>query len=309
MNKLDDKNNNIYLYELKKELNLFLNLFENDNFPKVSLLSGRKGIGKFTLILFFLNNIFNQKKSFFNKKFIEKDSIFYNQILLKTDSNIIYLNNENHNIKIEDIRELKKTLQKTSISNLPRFIILDDVELFNASSLNAMLKIIEEPNHNNYFILINNEERKILETIKSRCLETKIILNNSSRIKIIDSLVVDSPMTVVIDYNNSDITPGNFLKYNKICLDNEINLNNTYFIEISKILKFYKKDKNLYFVNLAYFFTEQYFYKKALLDKGHINYLNSTKIKFLKYINDFVTYNLNLESVINFMQTNFKYEK
>ena len=59
MNKLDDKNNNIYLYELKKELNLFLNLFENDNFPKVSLLSGRKGIGKFTLILFFLNNFFN----------------------------------------------------------------------------------------------------------------------------------------------------------------------------------------------------------------------------------------------------------
>ena len=35
-----------------------------------------------------------------------------------------------------------------------RFIVLDDIELFNVNSLNALLKIIEEPSKKNYFILL-----------------------------------------------------------------------------------------------------------------------------------------------------------
>ena len=37
------------------------------------------------------------------------------------------------------------------------------------------LKIIEEPNKNNYFILINNKSKNLIDTIKSRCIEIKII--------------------------------------------------------------------------------------------------------------------------------------
>ena len=59
--------------------------------------------------------------------------------------NIIYLSGNNFkNIKIEDIRDLKSLL-KTTILNKERFIVLDDIELFNINSLNALLKIIEEP--------------------------------------------------------------------------------------------------------------------------------------------------------------------
>ena len=38
-----------------------------------------------------------------------------------------------------------------------------------------LLKIIEEPSKKNYFILINNKSKPILDTIKSRSLEIKII--------------------------------------------------------------------------------------------------------------------------------------
>ena len=51
-----------------------------------------------------------------------------------------------------------------------RFVILDDVEVFNKNSLNALLKLIEEPGESNYFILINNSTKDLIETIKSRCL-------------------------------------------------------------------------------------------------------------------------------------------
>ena len=39
------------------------------------------------------------------------------------------------------------------------------------------LKIIEEPNENVFFILINNNEKYILPTLKSRCLIFKLILH------------------------------------------------------------------------------------------------------------------------------------
>ena len=40
---------------------------------------------------------------------------------------------------------------------------MDDVEVFNNNSLNALLKLIEEPNKNNYFLLINNETQPLIE--------------------------------------------------------------------------------------------------------------------------------------------------
>ena len=61
-------------------------------------------------------------------------------------------------IKVDDIRNLKSKILQSSIIDKDRFIILDDVELFNINSLNALLKIIEEPNKKNYFILINNKQ-------------------------------------------------------------------------------------------------------------------------------------------------------
>ena len=57
-------------------------------------------------------------------------------------------------VKIEDIRNLKKKILKSSLLDKDRFIIFDDIELLNINSLNALLKIIEEPSEKNYFILM-----------------------------------------------------------------------------------------------------------------------------------------------------------
>ena len=57
---------------------------------------------------------------------------------------------------------------------MARFILIDNIENLNKNSVNALLKIIEEPNENVFFILINNNEKNILPTLKSRCLTFKI---------------------------------------------------------------------------------------------------------------------------------------
>ena len=41
--------------------------------------------------------------------------------------------------------------------NLPRFIVIDEVEFLNENSANALLKTLEEPGTNNFFFFFNNQ--------------------------------------------------------------------------------------------------------------------------------------------------------
>ena len=111
------------------------------------MLSGEKGIGKFTLVFHFLANHFDTESYNIKDFKIRKESTFNQQFLKKIFSNVIYL--DCSNFKIEDVRKLKADIMKTSITNNERFIIFDDIELLNKSSINALLKIIEEPTINN----------------------------------------------------------------------------------------------------------------------------------------------------------------
>ena len=51
------------------------------------------------------------------------------------------------------------TLNKSSFNTKPRLVLIDNIELLNINSVNALLKIVEEPNDNIYFILINNNKK------------------------------------------------------------------------------------------------------------------------------------------------------
>ena len=55
-----DPLNTINLFGLKKYLFDFIGLFKVNKLPKVILLSGKKGIGKFTLSFHLINYIFSQ---------------------------------------------------------------------------------------------------------------------------------------------------------------------------------------------------------------------------------------------------------
>ena len=178
------------LFGLEKEFDFLMNLYIKKKLPKVLMLSGQKGIGKSTLINHFLFLIFDKKN--YDKKnfFLNSDSSLYKQFQDNIYPNILYVDGFNFkSVKIEDVRNLKKIIQQSSISNKERFIVLDDVEIFNKSSLNALLKIIEDPLNKNYFFLINNKSKSIMDTIRSRSLEINIMLNEKQRIEIIDSLM------------------------------------------------------------------------------------------------------------------------
>ena len=58
--------NNLYstkLVGLDTYFNEMIKLYENGKFPKVLLLNGKKGIGKFTLTMHFINYIYSKNET------------------------------------------------------------------------------------------------------------------------------------------------------------------------------------------------------------------------------------------------------
>ncbi len=294
----------IKLFGLYQKFIFFKDLLDNNKFPKVLMLTGSKGVGKFTLINHLMNYYYDRNNYDLNEYKINNKSIFYRQFLDNIYQNIYYLNGfDFKTVKIEDIRNLKNNLYKTTINNDKRFIILDNVETFNINSLNALLKLIEEPSDNNYFILINNKSKKILETIKSRCLEIKIILNNNQINEITESLIKYFEQKITIDNNLIKTTPGNFIKYNYILSDKKIDIKDEYIINFSKILNLYKKEKDIFYKDFLFFLTEYYLQLKTkILPK---NKLIDKKSNIFKEINDFFLYNLNQNTLLNSIENKF----
>ena len=295
-----DPKNSLNLYGLKKNLNFLSNLYLTKKLPKVLMLSGLKGCGKSTLINHFLFSIFDEANYNKDDFKILDSSILLRQFKNNIFQNIIYLQGSDFkSIKVEDIRHLKSKILQTSIANKERFIILDDVELFNINSLNALLKIIEEPSKVNYFILIDNKTKPLIDTIKSRCLEIKIILDESKRIEIINKLVSFYKLETILDPNHSKLTPGNFLKFNYICLENKISLDNDFLKNLSLLLNLYKKNKDTVFINLIFYLANFFF--NELKDKNVIknDKIYEDKAYVLDNLDKFFTFNLSQTSLIN----------
>ncbi|NCQ16766.1 MAG: hypothetical protein COZ80_10650 [Ignavibacteria bacterium CG_4_8_14_3_um_filter_37_9] len=76
-----------------------------------------------------------------------------------------------NDIKINSIREIQKYLSLTPNSSQTRVVIISNADLMNETSQNALLKNLEEPPDNTFFILTTNNIINLRETIRSRCQE------------------------------------------------------------------------------------------------------------------------------------------
>ena len=72
-------------------------------------------------------------------------------------------------IRVERVRALIDSLHQTRGRSGYRVCVVDSIDDCNASSTNAMLKILEEPPAETVFILISHRPGSLLPTIRSRC--------------------------------------------------------------------------------------------------------------------------------------------
>ncbi len=292
--------NQTRLYGLDNYFNELTKFYRLGNYPNKILFSGQKGIGKSTLAYHFINYVLSINEDFKydvqNFK-INIDSPIFKTIKNKSNTNLINIdvNDNKKTIDINQIRELINNLNKSSFNNKPRFILIDNIELLNANSVNALLKILEEPNENNYFILIHNN-RKILSTLLSRCINFKINLTNNDYLKILNKLFdKDLNELVCKDLINYYFTPGEIYYLVQFALEKNYDLSN---IKLKDFLKILIKDshykKNNFISNIMYNFIEFYFIK---LSKNFSSLINEKYSYFIKRIDDTRTYNLDKESL------------
>ena len=288
------------LFSHKEEFQKLINLYKNNNLPNKILFSGEKGIGKCTLAYHLINYILSSNEDFIydldNLKIIP-DNKSFKLVQNKSNPNFILVDiqEEKKNIDISQIRNLILTLNKSSFNTKPRFVLIDNIELLNINAVNALLKILEEPNDNINFILINNNKR-ILPTLKSRCLNFKIRLTSKQSIEIANKILNNNYNEFLNeDLVNNYSTPGEILNLIDFASKNDIDLIETNLKDfIKKIImeKLYKKNNSI--KNLVYSLMEFYFRKNVSVT--NIKLINSYNY-FLKKIENTKTFNLDEETL------------
>ena len=132
----------------EKQINFLRNL-TLDNFHHSWIFYGKKGIGKYSTLLSFLNDKLDNKTN-------------YLENIFKLECDI--------DTSIDDIREIIKYSNLTNADKDEKtFIIFNDADFLNFQSWNALLKTIEEPPSDTIIIIILENLKKIPKTVISRC--------------------------------------------------------------------------------------------------------------------------------------------
>jgi DNA polymerase III delta prime subunit len=81
---------------------------------------------------------------------------------------------------VENIRTIKKFLSQKPYSHSNKIVYIPNADLLNPESQNTLLKNLEEPGENNYFILTTAKPHALLSTVISRCHQIRLISPSSS---------------------------------------------------------------------------------------------------------------------------------
>ena len=292
------------LFGYNKLFNNFSTLYNKNKLPKVVILTGDKGIGKFTFIFHFINFVLSKqaRTSYDKENFsIKFDSENIKKIKSNVEQNFNYLGCEkSSNISVDSIRELKLKLSKTTLNNLPRFNVIDDVELINLNSANALLKLIEEPSDFDYFFLINNKNNKVIETLFSRSIEFKIFLSLADKRKIFSSIKEHLNLENNFSHNYLEYsTPGNLLKFDYILKELRIDSLENLDDIIYKLLEGFKKGKNITYLNLIIFLIDIKFVEIISTNKKNTLKTIEIKNKIVNLFYQYNNFNLNMLNVFN----------
>ena len=72
-------------------------------------------------------------------------------------------------IKIEQIRELQKSLSFRPVESSRRVCLIDQADKMNPAAANALLKTLEEPSAETLIIVLSSRPEALLSTVLSRC--------------------------------------------------------------------------------------------------------------------------------------------
>ena len=289
------------LLSFKENFKELVNLSLSNNLPNKLLFSGNKGIGKSTFAFHLINYLFSyDEEGSYNLENNEIDinNKSYKLVLNNTHPNLLLIDSiDKKFIEISKIREILNFSSKTSFSNKKKIVLIDNVEKMNKNASNSLLKILEEPSSNLFFILIHNSHRRLISTISSRCIKFKFFINKSEKEKIIINLIDNSFYdSLSSDFKIRYLPPKFYIDLHDFINKEKIELND---LNINFLLNYIFNKRNYFkddFIseNLQ-ILIEIYFYNKILSRNNFENDYKSFK-QTMNKLNNMNKFNLDKDS-------------
>jgi len=157
---------NDFLVGHSETLRRFTEAWDNrDKHPihPVWMLTGPRGIGKATLAYKIAKMVYGNVGDFF---------------IIDMDHNVDKdgkIKNDGKNISVFTIRNTIERMRMSSMSGEWRVVLIDPIDQLNASSANAILKILEEPPAKTLFLLVTHQLSNVLPTVRSRARVEKML--------------------------------------------------------------------------------------------------------------------------------------
>ena len=302
--------NQIQLFGYEYYFNSFIKLYQENNLPNTILLSGPKGIGKATFAYHFINYVLsiNEDNAYSVNNFtINPNNKSYRNLCQDIHPNFLLLDNDDtsENIKIENVRNTLKFLSKSAYSKNIKIILIDNAEYLNIHSSNALLKTLEEANNKTFFFIIHNNLCKILNTIKSRCIEFKFIISMPEKKRILENIIKqykDDFVIKKIDENFYFDTPGNIIRYLLILNNNKIDTLKDKKSIILHLFNKYKLNNNQEILTFISLLIELFYNDLSIKNNNNLSFYFSNKLKLLKQIDDMKKFNLDKKNLFVSLQ-------
>lgn len=192
---------------------------------------------------------------------------------------------EKDEIKVAEIKKIIKNCELTAHNDLAKIIIIQELDLLNESAANALLKTLEEPTRDTFFLMFTRNYNDVLATVKSRSLVYDIKFTQNDKYNY---------LSYTFDMSKDDIEKSLQMTRNDINVIAKIKLeqhfwqlrNNLIKVLANQVnLNVFLKEANPHFKDTLYWLTsiviDVYYYK---LDEQNQDIANYDKLAVIKYL-------------------------
>ena len=173
-------------------------------------------------------------------------------------------------------------------------------ELVNGFQSEGFELSLEEANNKTFFFIINNNSYKILNTIKSRCIEFKFFFTLSEKKKILNNIIrkyMDDFDLTKIDECFYFASPGNILKYLLILNIRNIDLLKDKLSCILYLIESYKRKNDPQLLTFVSLLIELFYNELSVKNNNKLNLYFLNKFKLMKQIYDAKKFNLDKKNL------------
>ena len=150
----------------------YIALLSKENLHHAYLFYGREGLGKKDLLTYISNTILCESSNLISCSQCKNCKL----ILSNThpDLHVILKEEGKKNISISQIINLREKIYESAFLGTNKIISIPNIESMSRDASDAILKILEEPPKDTFFIMSSNFIHQIPSTIRSRSIEIEV---------------------------------------------------------------------------------------------------------------------------------------